>query len=367
MHLSRRSFLQGTLGLALAPALLAEEAAERHLLYVVCPGIRNLLQFGGAGILVFDMDADHKFVKRIATTASKEEKPDNIKGVCASPVTSRLWFTTPKKLYAFDLLTEKTLWDKALPQGCDRMSMLPDGKTLYVPSFEKDIWNVVNGDNGEVIATIETKSGAHNTVVSRDGSRMYLAGLRSPLLAVADTTTHKVIQEVGPFAAAIRPFTTDAAAARCYVCVNDLLGFEVGDLKAGKKLARVEVTDFKKGPVARHGCPSHGIGLSPDEKEVWVCDAFNRKLHVFDNTSMPPKQTVSIGLREEPGWVTFSLDGRYAYPSTGEVIDAKTKKVLTALKDEEGREVHSEKMVEVVLREGKVVKTGDQFGVGRAR
>ena len=44
---------------------------ERHLLYVVVPGIRNYLEFGGAGILVFDRDQDFQFVKRIATPASR--------------------------------------------------------------------------------------------------------------------------------------------------------------------------------------------------------------------------------------------------------------------------------------------------------
>ena len=58
------------------------EGAKRYL-YVVVPGIRNLLEFGGAGILVFDIDNDHRFVKRIETTASMEKKPHNIKGVCA--------------------------------------------------------------------------------------------------------------------------------------------------------------------------------------------------------------------------------------------------------------------------------------------
>ena len=38
---------------------------------------------------------------------------------------------------------------------------------------------------------------------------------------------------------------------------------------------------------------------------------------------MPPKQVASIELRDQPGWITFSLDGRYAYPSTGEVIDTR--------------------------------------------
>src|SRR5205823_12982392 len=177
-------------------------------------------------------------------------------------------------------------------------------------------------------ATIETKSGAHNTVVSLDGSRMYLAGLRSPLLSVADTRTHKVAGQVGPFAAPVRPFTVNAAQTLCYVNVNELLGFEVGDLKTGKKVCRVEVQGYFQGAVKRHGCPSHGVGLTPDEKEVWVCDAANSHMHVFDNTVMPPRQVASIKVREQPGWITFSLDGKIAYPSTGDVIDVKTKKTL---------------------------------------
>ncbi len=346
----------------------AEQPKEdiRHYLYVVAPGIRDDLQYGGAGILVFDIDNGHKFVKRIATPASLEAKPNNIKGVCANATTKKLYFTTTKKLYCVDLVTEKTLWDKALPQGCDRMSMTPDGKVLYVPSFEKDIWNIVDGATGDVLATVEPKSGAHNTVVGLDGARMYLAGLRSPLLSIADTQTHKVVKTVGPFAAAIRPFTVNAAQTLCFVNVNDLLGFEIGDLKTGKKLHRVEIQGFEKGPVKRHGCPSHGIGLTPDEKELWVCDGHNSLVHVFDATVMPPKQGVSIKLRDQPGWVTFSRDGRFAYPSTGEVIDVKTKKIVVALTDEKNREVHSEKMVEIDFKDGVPVRTGDQFGVGRA-
>ena len=369
------SLWYGLLTVSLVPASLAHawaekpnpsEAADGRLLYVAAPGIRNDLQYGGAGILVFDMDHGHKFLRRIETPASQETQPDNIKGVCANAGTKKLYFTTTKKLYCVDLQTEKTLWEKALPGGCDRMSITPDGKTLYVPSLEGPTWNVVDAAAGDVSATIEPNSGAHNTVCGLDGKQMYLAGLKSPLLRVADTATNKVVREVGPFGAAIRPFTVNAAQTRCFVNVNDLLGFEIGDLTTGKVLARVEVPGFKKGPVKRHGCPSHGVGLTPDEKEVWVCDAANRRLHVFDATATPPRLVAGVGLREEPGWVTFSLDGRYAYPSTGDVIDVATRKVLTGLQDEKNREVHSEKMVEIDFKAGTPVRTGDQFGVGRA-
>jgi DNA-binding beta-propeller fold protein YncE len=117
--------------------------------------------------------------------------------------------------------------------------------------------------------------------------------------------------------------------------------------------------------VKRHGCPSHGVGLTPDEKEIWVVDGHNQQVHIFDITVDPPRQTTSIPLREEPGWITFSIDGQYAYPSTGEVIDVKTKKTVTTLSDEKGSPVLSEKMVEIDFEAGKPVRTGDQFGIGR--
>jgi DNA-binding beta-propeller fold protein YncE len=355
----------GCLDWARPGQVLAQEVGLQRWLYVVCPGIRDYLEFGGAGILVFDMDRDHRFVRRIETPASRLEKPRNIKGVCVSPITGRLYFTTPEKLYCVDLKTEQTLWEVQPAAGCDRMSITPDGKTLYVPSFEKDTWNVISASDGKTIATIETKSGAHNTVVSRDGTRMYLGGLKSTNLFVADTRTHSLAGQVGPFAGSIRPFVVDAASKRAYICVNELLGFEIGDLKTGTKLHRLEVPGVEKGPVKRHGCPSHGIGLTPDETEVWVVDAFNQKVHIFDNTADPPVYRQSIAVREQPGWITFSLDGRYAYPSTGEVVDTKTKQILFRLTDEQGRQVHSEKMVEIHFRDGQCITAGDQFGVGR--
>jgi hypothetical protein len=350
-----------------ASATPAGEAkkGERHFLYVAAPGIRNYLEFGGAGILVFDMDKGHAFVKRIATPASRKDMPENIKGICACAATRKLYFSTLTRLYCLDLVTEKTLWEKALPGGCDRMSITPDGKHLYVPSYEGPHWNIVDGATGEVVKRLETKSGAHNTICGLDGKYAYLAGLKSPVLTVVDCKTQEFVKKAGPFSAAIRPFTVNAAQTLCFVNVNDLLGFEIGDLESGKVLHRVEVAGFQKGKTKRHGCPSHGVGLTPDEKEVWVCDAANSAVHVFDVTSLPPKQTASIKLREQPGWVTFSLDGRFAYPSTGEVVDTKTKKVVATLGDEAGREVHSEKVVEVVFVDGVPAEVGDQFGLGR--
>src|SRR5258708_7933401 len=79
-----------------------DDSAPQRLLYVGAPGIENKIQFGGQGILVFDMDHDHHFVKRIDSPAGKEA-PTNIKGICASAATHQLYETTPAALYCIDL------------------------------------------------------------------------------------------------------------------------------------------------------------------------------------------------------------------------------------------------------------------------
>ncbi len=359
---------QGLLALSLAiPPSYGQkgDGKEKHLLYVAEPGIRNYEEFGGVGVLVFDIDAGYKFVKRMPTwDVPAGEKPVNVKGVAASARTGRLYVSNINRIIALDLLSGRKIWDKAYEGGCDRLSISPDGKTLYVPQFEGPFWTVVNAATGSVITKIEAKSASHNTTYSLDGARVYLAGLKSPVLSIADAKTHKIVGTAGPFANSIRPFTVNGSDTLCFVNVNGLLGFEIGDLRTGKKLHRVEVQGYQQGKVKRHGCPSHGVGLTPDEKEVWVVDGANEFVHVFDATAMPPKQGVSIKLRESPGWISFSLDGKYAYSSTGEIIDAASKKIIAALTDETGRQVHSEKMVDIIVANGKVIKAGNQFGVG---
>jgi DNA-binding beta-propeller fold protein YncE len=239
-----------------------------------------------------------------------------------------------------------------------------DGKNLYVPQLEGPAWHVVNAATGDVITTILTKSGSHNTIYSADGKYVYLAGLNSRFLFVADATKNKIASTVGPFENVIRPFTVNGSKTLAFVNINGLLGFEVGDLRTGKKLCQLHVQGYQQGPVKRHGCPSHGIALTPDEKELWLADCANSAIHVFDSTVMPPKQLTTIKVRDCVGWLSFSMDGRFAYSSTGEIIDVARKKILAALRDETGRDVQSEKLLDLTIANGKVVRAGNQFGIG---
>lgn len=346
------------------PVSKVEAPPSGHYLYVAVPGIRNYLGYGGHGILVFDIDNNHKFVKRIKTQGLKANGvPSNVKGVAVSVPLNSIFVSTLEALQRIDLTTEKVLWEKTFEGGCDRMSISPDGKTMYLPSLEKDFWNVVDCEKGDIIAKIQVVRRAHNTVYAPSGEHVYMADIASPYLHVADTKTHTIVKKIGPFGEGIRPFTINGKETLVFVNVDGLLGFEVGDLNTGKVLNRIVVEGWEKGDVRRHGNPSHGIGLTPDEKELWVSDGHNMRMHVFSAVA-PYQQLTTIPLQDMPGWVTFSMDGKYAYPSSGEVIDVKTRKILLTLQDEFYNNVSSEKMVEVHIDGNKVVKAGDQFGLG---
>lgn len=336
-----------------------------HFLYVATPGIRDYLGYGGHGLLVFDIDNDHKFVKRIGTKGFHEDgTPSNVKGIAVSSALNSVYISTLESVQRIDLGTEELLWEMPYEGGCDRMSISPDGMTMYLPSLEKDFWNVVDCRDGSVISKIKVHSRAHNTIYGPSGNKVYMGDIGSPFVHVADPKTHTLVQKIGPFSAGIRPFTINSDESLVFVNVNDFLGFEVGDLKTGEKIASVPVLGWDKGPVRRHGNPSHGIALSPDEKEIWVSDGYNMRLHVFSGQA-PYQQLTTIALDDMPGWITFSMDGKYAYPSSGEVIDAKTRQVLFLLQDENHNTVSSEKMIEIYLNDGKATEVGDQFGLGR--
>ena len=339
-------------------------APIKRYLYVATPGIRDYLGYGGHGILVFDIDKNHRFVKRIPTKGfHPNNTPSNVKGVAVSIPLNSIYVSTIESLQRIDLTTDKLVWEKNFEGGCDRMSISPDGKTMYLPSFEKDFWNVVDCATGDIIKKIQVYKRAHNTIYAPSGQHVYLDDLASPWLYVADPKTHTLVNKIGPFANNVRPFTINGKETLVFVTVDSLLGFEVGDLKTGKKLAHVEVKGWNMGPVRRHGNPSHGIGLSPDEQELWVADGHNMRVHVF-SAKAPYQQLTTIPVQDMPGWISFSMDGKYVYPSSGEVIDRKTRKVVTALQDEFYNNVSSEKLLEIHFSGTKPVKAGDQFAIG---
>ena len=366
-----------SLAAVLAAAAVAQQ--RQRFVYAALPGVGggNNMKYGGAGILVFDIDRAHKFVKRVplqgrepAPAANGAAAPQEaIKGIAAHAGTARLYVSTSRRVAAYDLLTDKLVWEQRYDErGTDRIALSPDGKTLYAPVLGQPKWIVADAATGERLGAVDKPGTAHNTQFSDDGARVYFesqGGVRT--MSVVDAKTRTILKEIGPFGNVVRPFTFNGRETLLFANINDLLGFEVADLATGKILHHVEVPGVTPGKSPTHGIPSHGIAMTADETEIWIADNANNYVRVFDATATPPTLKASVKVRDEPGWITFSIDGALAYPSTGDVVNVRSKQIVATLQDETGANVESEKLLEVDFANGKPVAAGDQFGKGKKR
>jgi len=385
MSKSRHSIFTATL--VMVAALLPHTHAQtrQRFLYAALPGVGggNNLKYGGAGILVFDIDRGHRFVKRVplqgepppsgdgtaAAGAGRGNSQEGIKGIAAHAQTGRLYVSTSRRVAAYDLITDKLVWEQRYDgRGTDRIALSPDGKTLYAPELGAPKWIVADAATGEAIASIDKPGRPHNTQFSDDGAHVYFeAEGDTRTMSVVDAKTRTIVKELGPFGNMVRPFTFNGKQTLLFANINDFLGFEIADLKTGAIVGHVEVPGVTAGRSPTHGIPSHGIAMTQDETEIWIADNANNYLRIFDATVMPPTLKTSVRVRDEPGWITFGIDGTLAYPSTGDVVDVRTKRIVATLQDESGANAESEKMLEIDFAGGKPVAAGDQFGKGKKR
>ena len=347
--------------LSIAILAFGQSGTKRYLYLSMPDGAQKEGRSDPPGILIFDIDNGHKFVRRIEVPVFSE----GLRGFAGNVKTHRAYFSsTNRRLGAFDLETEKVVWEKEYEAGCDRSSITLDGKKLYVPtgwwySGEDSGFLIVNADNGERIKRIEVGPQAHNSVVSLDGRLMYL-GTRT-MLSIFDTATDRMIRQIKEVGErGIFPYTMDSKNRIGYVCLGDHVGFDVVNLQTGKVLQRVLAGDK---PIPNR---THGSALTPDETELWISDQVGKKLFIYDATKMPPAPKGQLELSQGGhGWVCFSLDGKYAWTHTPDIFDVKSKKLVASLKDEHGKPVSGSKFIEVHFRDGKVVQIGSEFGLGR--
>jgi hypothetical protein len=100
--------------------------------------------------------------------------------------------------------------------------------------------------------------------------------------------------------------------------------------------------------------------LTPDEKEIWLADGIFKKIHIYSNTD-DPKEIDTIDTPAGTYWLTFGLDGKLAYSSSGDVIDVKTHKIVGQMKDEFGRTMYSEKLLDITFDNGHAQRVSNQF------
>jgi YVTN family beta-propeller protein len=237
---------------------------------------------------------------------------------------------SPGELVWIDPVTDKVTRRMDIGPAPNQLAVTPDGKFAYVPTSD-GYYEVIDLAQAKIIERIFTGGRPHNTVCSADGKRMYLAPMGSPKkVTIVDVATHKAIGEI-PFSDVVRPVAVSRDEKRFYAEVDGLVGIEVADVASRKLIHRVhaELPAEQKTAASR----SHGLGIRPDQQEVWECDVEHHDVHVYDITGERPKQIATIPIGSQIYWLTFRPDGKVCYVSArgaGEVaaVDTTTKKII---------------------------------------
>lgn len=151
----------------------------------------------------------------------------------------------------------------------------------------------------------------------------------------------------------------DAERGVVYSTHRNLLGFRVLDSRTLEDDV-VRFEGFTWNPRFGPNPPSHGLSLAPDRPELWVLDAPNSTVHVFDVSGLPrgrPRPLEDIRLSkplageqnpcsracERIGSLQHSSDGRFVYVGdVGDVIDVRTREVVANLEALHNSRVHIE-------------------------
>lgn len=267
-------------------------------------------------------------------------------GIAAPRSQDILWVAVEydNTLVAVDPVTDQVIAKyPGLGGRPNEIEITPDGRFIYIPAHADGVYEVFDTRKKEIIKRIPVQGSPHNVVGSSDGKRMYLSPVagaaKNRNIYVVDTATHSIVTTIDCYNAP-RPIAISPDDKWLYVNTDNYLGFLILDLASNKVVGKspYKLTEDEKEVRSR----SHGIGVTPDGKEIWSCDVTHNVIHAFDATQHPPKHIARIPTGGHPYWVTFTPDGKTLYlPNTADdtisVIDVQRKKERTRIQVAKGK------------------------------
>jgi YVTN family beta-propeller protein len=241
-------------------------------------------------------------------------------------------------LWATDTKTGKLLGKAALSGHPNNIAISKDGRRVFVGILSAPgAVEVVDTASLKSIKTIPVKGGVHNAYVTRDGRYVVAGSIVGKILTVIDEQTLQPVWEL-PFDAGVRPMAfetgSDGSTTRMFVQLSDFHGFAVVDFKTHQIVTRIKLPDEPNGGTAQGGSPSHGIGVSPDGKTLWVDSTPASAVFIY---SLPDLQVLGYVRTEQvPDWLAFTPDGKRLYVANSgsnsvSVIDTASRKQIAVV------------------------------------
>jgi YVTN family beta-propeller protein len=265
----------------------------------------------------------------------------------------------------------QTIQGIELPHG---VVFSPDGNRVYISNESESVVDVVDGSSGRILEKVSLNGHPNNLAITKDGKRL-LVGIRaaSGSLDVVDTSSLKIVKSIpvsGPvhnvfvtpdgkysvcgsidsktltvvdlqtekaiwdlnLGSGVRPMAfevnPDGSTNRIFAQLSGFNGFAIVSFAKHAEVGRVRLPDEPGGygiAEGRTGTPSHGIGISPDGKSLWIASTAANAVFEYALPSLELKGNVALPVVHPTGqekvtgsvpeWITFTPDGKLMYVS----------------------------------------------------
>ena len=277
-------------------------------------------------------------------------------------------------VHVIDPTTNKVVQEIKGIEAAHGINFAPDGSRVYISNEADSTLDVIDRKNAKIIKKVPLSGHPNNIAVTKDGTRVVVAiaeeagaldfidtaslsraktipvngrqhnvyvtpdgkysvsgSTRTGVLSVVDLQTEQLAWEL-KLAAGVRPMTfevaPDGSTRRVYAQLSNLNGFAVVDFAARKEMETIKLPSDPTGFGAqenRLGSPSHGIGVAPDGKTLWVTSLMANAVFVYALPDLKLQGHVALPelklkgftqpLGALPNWVTFTPDSKLIYVS----------------------------------------------------
>lgn len=212
------------------------------------------------------------------------------------------------------------------------ISTSPDGKLVFVAIAQNPGGvDVVDTASMKRIRTIPIKGAVHYAYLTPDNKYIAATSVAGRIITIIDVKTLEPLWDV-KFKSGVRPVAfekgPDGMTSRMFVQESDINGFDIIDFKTHEQTGKVVLPQDPISLVGmQSGAPSHGIAVSPDNKQLWVNSSVDGAVFIYSLPGLKLLGHTVIG--DVPDWLTFTPDSRFVYISNAgsnsvSAIDTKT-------------------------------------------
>ena len=280
--------------------------------------------------------------------------PEAAHGIAFSPDASRIYISNEEAttLDVHDRKSGKLLKQVPLSNRPNNIAVAKDGRIVAGIARGDGALDIIDPVSLTLKKSVPVRGRLHNVYVTPDGKHVITGSIRESMLTVIDLATEQVTWEL-KLSGGVRPMTIETnpegSTKRIFAQLSDLNGFGVVDFAARKEVARVELpkttVNFEMDP-GRNSSPSHGIGVTPDMKTLWVTSIPNNAVFVYSLDDLKMIGQVALPALKLPGheaisavanWVTFTPDSKTIYVSNAAIrsvtaIDVAAMKVKAVIR-----------------------------------